>query len=57
MTCRVYEDLIWQIQKAKIDVFENQIYECYDFTPKKISNFSNAEISSESADDEWEAKI
>jgi hypothetical protein len=51
MTCRVYEDLIWQIEKAKIDVFENQIYECYDFTPKKISNFSNAEISSESADD------
>lgn len=30
---------------AGIDVFKNQIYECYDFTPKKISNFTNVEAN------------
>jgi protein XRP2 len=41
--CKIYDDLIWQIEKAKIDIFDNQIYECYDFTPRKHPNFSNGE--------------
>jgi hypothetical protein len=24
--CKIYEDLIWQIEKTKIDIFDNQIY-------------------------------
>lgn len=39
----MYEDLIWQIETANIDVFDNQVYECYDFTPKKNANFVNCE--------------
>lgn len=41
MSCKIYDDLVWQMEIAQIDVFNNQIYECYDFTPKSIPNFSN----------------
>lgn len=41
LACRMYEDLVWQMEKAKIDLFHNEIYECYDFTPKKQCNFCN----------------
>lgn len=54
----IYEDLVWQIEKSKVDIFNNQIYECYDFTPKKQPNFSNGQkINNEEIDALWEAKI
>jgi hypothetical protein len=26
LSCKMYEDLVWQIEKANIDLFKNQIY-------------------------------
>ena len=35
----MYDDLIWQMQTTNIDPFRNKIFECYDFTPQKVSNY------------------
>lgn len=53
---RIYDDLLWQIERAKINVFDNQIFECYDFTPKKPPNFQNEEPA-EDIDDNWETLL
>ena len=40
LTCELYDGVLWQIDQANINLFDNRIYETHDFTPKK-NNYKN----------------
>ena len=48
----VHDDLFPQMERAGINVLDNQVFECYDFTPSKPANFQNEPISTD-MDPHW----
>lgn len=52
LSMRIYDDLLWQMERAKLSIFHNQIFDCYDFTPKKPPNFLN-ETPHADIDPDW----